>query len=98
MTSKLQNSLIVLGIVAIAGLGYYLYKQNGDVSLQNSIVNNQAAVETAEFLQRLNELKKIKLDGAIFSDERFMSLVDSSQAITPKSIGRENPFVEADNH
>jgi len=92
MNSKLQNALIILGIVAIAGIGYYLYTQKSNVSLNNTLVNNQAAAETAEFLQRLNDLKVITLDGVIFTDERFMTLVDTSDIVIPVPVGRENPF------
>ena len=94
MTPKLQNALIFLGIIAIAGLGYYLYTQKDGTALTNIQVDNQAAAETAEFLQRLNELKTISLEGAIFSDERFLTLSDFSQAVIPVPIGRSNPFEE----
>ena len=92
MTSKLQNALIILGILAIGGIGYYLYTQNGDISLKNSAVNNQAAAETASFLQRLNELKTMELEGLILNDPRFTSLVDSSEIVIPAPVGRTNPF------
>jgi len=92
MNSKLQNTLIIIGIVAIAGIGYYLYEQNSVITLQGNSVDNTKAVETADFLQRLNELKVITLDGVILQDERFKTLVDSSQVIVPVSVGRKNPF------
>ena len=92
MTTRLQNAFIILGIVAIAGLGYYLYLQKDEVSLNNSLVDNQAAAETAEFLQRLNDLKVIKLEGAVFSDTRFTSLQNFSESVVPVPVGRTNPF------
>jgi hypothetical protein len=95
MNSTLQNILIILGIVAIGALGYYLFIQNNDISLQNSEIDNQAAVETSVFLQRLNELKLVRFDGAIFADARFMSLVDSTEIVVPVPVGRSNPFIES---
>jgi len=92
MTSTIQNALIILGITAIAGVGFYLYTQNGDISLRNNEVNNQAAAETANFLQRLNDLKVITLEGVILNDPRFASLVDTSSDVRPIPQGRENPF------
>jgi hypothetical protein len=92
MTPRLQNALIFLGIISIAGLGYYLYVQKDGSSLNNSLVDNQAAAETAEFLQRLNDLKTIKLEGKIFKDDRFTSLQDLSQPVVPVPMGRTNPF------
>lgn len=94
MTQKLQNILVILGIVAVAGIGYYLFIENGDISLKNNLVDNQAAAETTQFLRKLNELKLIKLDGTIFSDHRFASLVDSTQPVLPVAQGRKNPFAE----
>ena len=92
MSKKLQNIFIILGIVMIAGLGYYLFIQKDGASLNNNLVNNQAAAETAEFLQRLNELKTIKLEGKILKDQRFTTLVDFSEPVVPVPIGRANPF------
>jgi len=94
MTSTLQNTFVIIGIIAIAGIGYYLYTENGDVSLQNTEVDNQAAAETAVFLQKLNELKSIKLEGAILRDDRFVSLLDLSDIVVPVPVGRDNPFAE----
>jgi hypothetical protein len=92
MTSKLQNAFVLIGIIGIAAIGYYLYTQNGDISLNNAEVDNQAAAETAVFLQKLNELKRIQLEGSIISDERFISLIDSSKPVVPVPVGRSNPF------
>jgi len=92
MTSKLQNAFSIIGIIVIAGIGYYLFVQDGAISLNNLHVDNQAAAETAQFLQRLNELKTIKLEGTILSDQRFISLVDSEQIVVPVQVGRDNPF------
>jgi len=95
MNSKIQNGLVITGLLLIAAVGYYLYTQKSEVSLNNSLVDNQAAAETAEFLQRLNELKVIKLDGAVFSDPRFSSLHAPAQVTVPVPVGRANPFLES---
>ncbi len=84
---------MILGIVLIAVLGYYLYSQNTATQLQNVSVDNQAAVGTENFIRRLNELKTITFQAAIFQDERFDSLVDSTEVVIPVTVGRENPFV-----
>ncbi len=95
MNSTLQNIFIILGIIAIGALGYYLFIQNNDISLQNAEIDNQAAAETSVFLQRLNELKLVRFDGVIFTDERFISLVDSTEVVVPVPTGRSNPFAES---
>lgn len=95
MNSTLQNIFIIGGIIAIGFLGYYLFVQNGDISLQNEEIDNQASAETFVFLQSLNELKRIEFEGAIFVDERFVSLVDSAEVVVPVPVGRNNPFTES---
>jgi len=97
MNSKLQNIFIVIGIIAIGGIGYYLFVQDGDISLKNAEIDNQVAAETAVFLQKLNELKGMKLQGDIFNDERFMSLVNWTTTVVPVPVGRANPFIEVSN-
>ncbi len=93
MTTKLQNLFIFLGIIILAGLGYYLVVLNTDSKLNNDTVNNKVALETSEFLQKLISLQEIKLDGGIFEDARFVTLVDNSEPVIPPPKGRANPFV-----
>ncbi len=94
MSTLLQNILILVGLLCVGGLGYYLYMQNSDSSLdtQNAQVSNQVAIETAEFLRRLNELKAITLDTSVFSDPRFSSLVEMTTTPPVERVGRNNPF------
>ncbi len=93
MTKRLQNLFIIVGIILIAGLGYYLFTQKDGYSLHNSSVDNQVSAQTAEFLHRLNELKKIELEAKILQDERFIFLKNQSVRVVPVPVGKENPFV-----
>ena len=98
MSPFLKNSLIVLGLIALAIFGYYLYITQSQAVIavdNNTRVSNQAAAETQEFLRRLNELKTVDLEGDLFIDPRFQSLVDYSTPIVPSSVGRSNPFEPA---
>ncbi len=92
MSSRVQNLLMILGIVLIAALGYYLMTQRSATGLQGSMPNSQIAAESSTFLRRLNDLKSITLDGSVFSNPRFRILVDFSEPITPEPVGRTNPF------
>lgn len=92
MTSRAQNLLMILGLVLVAGLGYYVYSQRAALSLNTGTVDNELAVTTNEFVQRLAELSNIKYDTTIFSDPRFRSLVDFSEPINPQPVGSPNPF------
>lgn len=98
MSSLVQNLFIFLGLVVVLALGYYLYTQNemSSLSLNNDAISTQVAAESAMFLSRLNELKKIDLDDSLFSDPRFRSLIDNSAPVIEDPVGRPNPFVEVD--
>lgn len=93
MSSTLQNILILAGIVLLVGLGYFMYTQNNNSTLQSNSVNNQAAAETAQFLARLKNLENVSLEAEFFSDERFTTLVSFTRPVTPEPYGKPNPFV-----
>jgi hypothetical protein len=92
MSSRIQNLLMLLGIVLIVALGYYLYIQSNAAVLKTGTARDQVALESALILRRLNEIKTVSLDGAIFSNERFTTLVDFTEPIIPQPVGRSNPF------
>ncbi len=94
MSSRVQNLLMILGIVLIAGLGYYLYIQEGSTELATGPGANrtQIALESAVILQRLNEIKQISLEADLFTNPQFQALVDFTEPIIPQPVGRPNPF------
>lgn len=94
MSSLLKNILFALGLALILWLGYSVFfKQDDDLlSANNSLVANDAARDTQEFLTRLQQLKSLRLDASIFSDDRFRSFIDHRKEITDEPYGRPNPF------
>ncbi len=92
MSATIQNLIVILGVVLLAFLGYYLYTQNASAQLANGTVDNQVAIETSQFLDRLVTLQGITLDGTLFADPRFQNLVDFSEPVVPQPVGRDNPF------
>ena len=98
MFSLLKQLFVLLALLATLGLGYFLYTQNSS-GLENSThAGGSAAValEAADFLSRLNELKTIELDSTVFSDPRFSYLTDFSKPVEPEAVGgRSNPFNDA---
>ncbi len=94
MSPLLKNLLIGLGIAVIALIGAYLYQQRPSevVTTVNERVANQAALETQDFLRRLQELRDVELSDTIFTDERFESLVDWHVETRDEPIGKTNPF------
>lgn len=101
---KIKNILIFLGIAAVfVGIYIYFIKPKAPVanlvsSTPLSTAGNEAAVEdnpqiAQDFLNLLLSVKSIKLNDAIFSDEAFISLHDSSIVLIPDgNEGRINPF------
>ncbi len=92
MSSRVQNLLMLLGIVLIVVLGYYLYTQSNATELQVGTERQQVALESAVILRNLNKIKTVNLEGEIFSNPRFTNLVDFTEPINPQSVGRSNPF------
>ncbi len=92
MSSTIQNLLAVLGIIIIGGVGYYLFIQDGSITGDTVSATNEASIQAAQFLARLNELKTLNLDDSIFNDPRFRSLVDIRADVNAVPVGRENPF------
>jgi hypothetical protein len=96
MSSIIKNIIVVGGLLALAGLGYYLFVIEGAATLNTSggYLNSQAEAENKSFLQRLEDIKDIELSMAIFNDDRFRSLTDFSSVIESVQSGRSNPFVD----
>lgn len=94
MSTLFKNIFIVLALIVTAVLGFYLYTQNvgSDSKASNRVISESVTVQTANFLRRLNELKAIELDSAIFSDPRFNSLITFQQPSQAEPVGRTNPF------
>lgn len=91
MSSFIQNTIILGGILVLVGLGYYIYTSNTQSDAESEM-SAQIAAESADFLRRLNELKAIELNGSIFSDPRFVSLVNYSQPVLSEPVGNPSPF------
>lgn len=94
MTSLLKNIFFALALAVILWLGYKLFFAEDDASRTalNAEVASQAARDTQEFLQTLQQLRDIELSQQIFTDARFQSFVDHRQAVVPEPVGRLNPF------
>ena len=101
---KIKNIIIFIIIGAIFVLIYIFFiKQSSPdtatliSSLPSSTVSNTAedqnSLVTQKFLTLLLSVKNIRLDDAIFSNNAFISLRDSSIILTPDgNEGRINPF------
>jgi hypothetical protein len=101
---KIKNIIIFLVIAAIFVLVYIFFLKpkppiaslvsTGDTPVaQNTGVVNTNSTLSQNFLSVLLNVKNIKLNDDIFSDNAFTSLHDSSITLTPDGTeGRINPF------
>lgn len=94
MTPAIQNTLIILSLIGLAGFAYYLLVMQNSADL-NTDVSESARIESQVFLQQLNQLKSVSLQTDIFTDDRFRSLVNNSASVPSQPVGRSNPFSPA---
>jgi len=82
--------LILATLVVAAGAYWYFFTDTGnEPPLTPSVTQSQAQVQ---FQVLLGELQPISFNTGIFSDPRFVALVDLSTPITPETMGRLDPF------
>lgn len=96
MMNILKNLVVLIGLVLVAGLGYYLYTTNGSIGLDASTENLQVEAESAELLRKIDSIKQIKIDRAVFSDPRFTNLRSFATPVPVYPVGRDNPFQAAE--
>lgn len=94
MVSIVKNIIVLLGISALAGVGYYLFivERNATIGDANFGAPVSSTVETEVFLKRLADLQSIELPTDIFNDEKFRSLQDFGSIIESVPYGRDIPF------
>lgn len=81
----------IVGIIAFLVVGYLLYSQmsgGDDQLLSTTEVNTQGSATVSALL----EMRALKLDGRLFDNPAFVSLVDTNKEIIPEPVGRANPF------
>ena len=100
---NIKNIIIFIAIGAVLVLAYVIFlKPKAEVSTlvsSTSITTTSAEkatsdeVDAKDFLALLLSVREIKLDYALFSDDAFIGLRDSSITLTQDGTeGRINPF------
>lgn len=87
-----SNTIILIGIslVLAGGAYWYLTSQSGNDAPLTSANGN--SVSQTQFQTLVSELQSITFNTAIFSDPKFMSLVDLKVRATAEPSGRLDPF------
>jgi hypothetical protein len=82
--------LIVTTLIVAAGAYWYFFTGTGnEPPLTAQTTDNQAQLE---FQVLVGELQPISFNTGIFSDPRFLSLVDLATPVAPETLGRPDPF------
>lgn len=87
-----HNKLILVAVaIVIAGGAWYGLSATSSAP---GLVTTAPAAESSEggVVSTLLALRAVKLEGGIFQDPAFMTLVDFSTDIVPEPVGRLNPF------
>lgn len=83
--------LILTTLIVAAGAYWYFFTGNdgSELSLTTENTQNQSQVQ---FQVLASLLQPISFNTSIFSDPRFIALVDLTTPITPETAGRLDPF------
>ena len=93
MNSNLKNIATVLVLFTVAVGGYYMFVKNDSSELNlDGSANGDLFVDVQKYIERRELLSNVKLDTALFNDQRFRSLVYFSTEGAPLEVGRSNPF------
>lgn len=95
MSNLLKNLLFALGLAILLFLAYMIFFKNEDtatLSVSGGGISPQAELKTQELLATTQKLESYKIDGTLFSDARFKSLVNFRIELIEEPTGRENPF------
>lgn len=97
MDSTLKNIAVILIIFTLAFVAYYFFiqKDSDALSLDSGSLNQDLFADVQRYIGRREVLDRVKLDTAIFQDERFNNMVDYTpvEPVKPPQ-GRTNPFDE----
>ncbi|HEY4478880.1 MAG TPA: hypothetical protein VI981_00785 [Candidatus Paceibacterota bacterium] len=94
MNHNLKTILILVAILAIAGLGYKFLIVNNRIPSIAAVSTTDVTDQTArEVVTMLEKLRTLKLDKSIFTNEMFLSLEDFNVQVIDEERGRQNPFM-----
>jgi hypothetical protein len=96
MEESQKNIVAILVLATVAFLAYYFFVQRGqsDLALTAGTASEEMFVDVQRYIERRGVLDGVKMDTAIFTDERFRSLVGYPREIEERPTGRTNPFDE----
>jgi len=95
-TKNLVIAGVILAVLIFAGYYYTTRDRSSNVDLLVNIPVEGNQVIDGDLLSTLGQLKRLRLDETIFSNQTFISLTDHSRPLSPQTSGRTNPFAPID--
>ncbi len=96
LIKKAKVPIIIFCVLFICFVAYNVFiksDEDSDALVDYAFSDSQTRQQLdKDILPLLNLVKKVKFDGALFSDPTFQSLADFSRPIESEEKGRENPF------
>jgi hypothetical protein len=91
MKIDLKTILLIIAtfLVALGAYWYFFTGTGNQPPLTTGVQGNEAQTQ---FQILVSELQPISFDTSIFSDPRFMMLIDLATPIAPETAGRLDPF------
>jgi hypothetical protein len=96
MMSLLKNLFVIIGLLLVAGLGYYIYSSQGSLSPVSNEQDLNLEAESADLIRKIDSIKRISIDRSLFSDPRFTNLRSFATPVPVYPVGRSNPFRPAE--
>lgn len=90
-----QKLIIILGAIALLAIGYFLFVQQDQFSLNAEDTNplaDQVLAKTQVFIQRRASLDAVEISPKLFSDARFTSLRSYTSNLSDQSLGKSSLF------
>ena len=94
MNYLLKNILIALIITLVIGSGYYFFigKNTEIVEPFQTDISLTVKQQTEKILLDTQRVNEFSLDNSIFSDARFVNLINTRTELKEIPTGRSNPF------
>ncbi len=91
---KQNKNSIILVVILIVGYFLYTFVFKAEDPLITSEVSSTSEILGQDLVNELRSLKSLRdINSAFFADPAFLGLYDIEVSITPKPVGRQNPFL-----
>jgi hypothetical protein len=87
----MNRTFMIVGVLALLVVGAIIWSQvtGGESPILTTTENGSQGSAT---VSALLDMRSLKLDGRLFDNPAFVSLIDTNKEIIPEPVGRANPF------